>query len=71
MPVNRYMTYASLEVGDLLICQGVCLGDDGNEVHSGVQLPHELDIDRFQAKESVREKQPIAPERLTSDLSAG
>ena len=38
-------THPSLEVGDFLVREGIGLGDDRNQVHLGVQLTHELDVD--------------------------
>lgn len=37
--------YALLEADNLLVGQGVRLGDDGNQVHLGVEAAHNLDID--------------------------
>ncbi len=63
-------TYPSLELGNLLIRKGIRLRDDGNQVHSGMQLTHELNVDRLQA-EGDRPYQRCAEgallEALTSD----
>lgn len=40
--------YPVLEQGDLLLGQGVRLGNNGNEVDLLMQPPHEFDVDRFQ-----------------------
>ena len=39
------MTYTLLEGSNLLICEGVCLGDDWNEVDLGVKSAHDLNIE--------------------------
>ena len=46
-------THAGLKVSDLLVCESIRLGNDGNEVDFGMQLPHKLDIDRFQTVKCV------------------
>ena len=64
-------TYARFKFRDLLICQGVCLGDDGNEVNFGVKLLHELDINGLQASERVNGGKFDVRHQLTSDPSVG
>ena len=41
-------TYPSLELGNFLIREGIRLRDDRNQVHLGVQLAHELNVDGLQ-----------------------
>lgn len=41
-------TYALLEQGDLLVGQGIGLGDNGDQVDLGVQAAHNLDVQRLQ-----------------------
>lgn len=47
------LTYAGLELGHLLVRKGIGFGDDGNQVDLGVQLTHELNIDRFQPGQTM------------------
>ncbi len=42
------MVCLGFEVGNLLLCESVRLGDDGDDVHLVVQLLHELHVQRFQ-----------------------
>ena len=37
-----------LEVGNFLVCQRVCLGNDRNQVDFGVQPTHDFDVQRLQ-----------------------
>lgn len=46
--------YAGLEISNFFIRQGISLGNNGNQVNFGVQLPHELDINRLQTTYHVR-----------------
>lgn len=43
--------YALLEADDLLVSQGVGLGNDGDQVNLGVQAAHKLDIDVLEPAE--------------------
>ena len=47
-PCNE--TYPGLEVSNLIVREGVCLRNDRNQVHPGVKLTHELDINRFEPR---------------------
>ena len=47
------VNYPSFELGDLFVRQGIRLGDNGNEVDFGVELPHELDVNRLQSASLV------------------
>lgn len=40
--------YSLLEQSNLLIRQGISLGNDGDQVHFGVQTTHHLDVERLQ-----------------------
>jgi len=44
--------YTLLEADNLLIGQGVRLGDDGDQVNLGVQAAHKLDIDLLEPVEA-------------------
>ena len=50
--------YALLEADNLLVGQGVRLGDDGNQVHLGVEAAHNLDIDLLEPVE-VKDQRTI------------
>lgn len=41
-------TYSRLESSDLLVCQSIGLGNDGNQVDLGVETLHDLNIERLQ-----------------------
>lgn len=41
------MTYPVLEGGDLLVRDGIRLGDDGDQVDLGVQPLHDLNVKRL------------------------
>ena len=43
-------THPGLELGNLLVGEGICLGNNGNQVHFGVQLTHELDVNWLQTR---------------------
>ena len=43
-------THPSLEVGDLLVREGIGLGDDRNQVHLGVKLTHKLNINGLESE---------------------
>ena len=47
-PSGRASTYTLLEGRDLVVGEGVRLGDDWDEVDLGVQAAHDLDIERLQ-----------------------
>lgn len=47
--MNLTFTYAFLEFGDFFICEGIGLGNDGNEVYFRVQSAHELDVELLKA----------------------
>ena len=48
------MAHPALEVGDLLVCQSVSLGDDGYQIDFGVQSAHEFNVNLFETvKKSV------------------
>lgn len=38
-------TYSGLEVGNLLVGEGIRLGDDGDQVDLGVEAAHDLDVE--------------------------
>lgn len=41
------MSHPLFEVGDFLVSQGVCLGDNGDEINFLMQPTHELDVYLF------------------------
>jgi hypothetical protein len=45
---SKYGTYTLLEGGNLIVGEGVGLGDHRNEVDLGVQTAHDLDIERLE-----------------------
>jgi len=45
----RRAAYALLETDDLLVGQGVGLGNDRDQINLGVQAAHELDIDLLES----------------------
>jgi len=47
---GREAAYSALEVENLLISQGVSLGDDRNQVDFRVKTAHEFDINLLKAK---------------------
>lgn len=47
--------YPFLELGDFLISQSVCLGNDGNKVDFGVQSAHKLNIQLLEPKVHISE----------------
>jgi hypothetical protein len=42
------MTYSLLESQNFIVCESICLGDDGNQVDLGVETAHNLNIQRLQ-----------------------
>ena len=48
MTWNIWSTYSLLESGNLLIGQGIGLGDDRNQVDLGVKSAHNLNVQRLQ-----------------------
>lgn len=52
-PYNN-ATHPGLEVGDLVIREGICLCNDWNQIHPGVKLTHKLDINRLEPRRSLQ-----------------
>jgi len=46
--MDRRCTYSGLEGSDLLVREGVRLGNDGDQVDLGVEALHDLDVQRLQ-----------------------
>jgi hypothetical protein len=42
-------TYALLESDNLVVCQGISLGNHGYQVNFGMQPAHEFDVDLLKA----------------------
>lgn len=62
-------TYASFEVGNLVVRQGVRLGNDRNKVNPGVELPHELHVDWLQPVACVN--RGLSAYKVDSRMSRG
>lgn len=46
--VKGWVAYALLEFGEVSWAEGICLGDDGDQVHARAETLHHLDIKRLE-----------------------
>lgn len=68
--MNSRCTYSGLEVGNLLIGEGIRLGNDGDQVDLGVQASHDLDVQRLQRVASGLNKEDASVNAVVDDIHA-
>ncbi len=62
--------YSGLEGGNLLIGEGVSLGNDGNQVDLGVQALHDLDVQRLQRVAGGLDEEDAGVDAVVNDVHA-
>lgn len=55
MKIQGSNAYASLEVSNFFVSEGISFRNDGDQIDFRVQLTHELDVNRLQSKKEVLE----------------
>ncbi len=63
-------TYASLEGGNLLVGEGIGLGDDGDQVDLGVQALHDLDIQGLQGVAGGLDEEDAGMDAVVNNVHA-
>jgi hypothetical protein len=63
-------THPLLELNNLLICQGICLGNNRNQVDLGMEPPHNLDIQRLQGVAGWLDKVHAGMNSVVDDVHA-
>lgn len=64
------MTYSGLEAGNLLIGEGVRLGNDGNQVHLGVKTAHDLNVKRLEGVASGLDEEDASVDSVVNNVHA-
>lgn len=63
-------TYSGLKVGDLLIREGIRLGNDGNQVDLGMKTTHDLDVQGLQRVSSRLDEEDTGVDAVVHDIHA-
>lgn len=61
-------TYSGLESSDLLVCQSIGLGNDGDKVDLGVETLHDLNVERLQRVASGLDKEDTCVDAVVHDV---
>lgn len=61
-------TYSGLESSDLLVCQSIGLGNDGNQVDLGVETLHDLNVERLQRVASGLDEEDTCVDTVVHDV---
>ena len=61
-------TYSRLESSDLLVCQSIGLGNDGNQVDLGVKTLHDLNVERLQRVASGLDEEDTCVNAVVHDV---
>lgn len=51
---DQWTTYTLLEEEEIILSQGISLGNDRNQVDAGAQSLHDFDIERLQSVVDIR-----------------
>lgn len=64
------MTYPRLEVVDLLISEGIGLGNDGDQVDLGVKAAHDLDVEGLERVAGGLDEEHAGMDAVVNDVHA-